>query len=518
MTLRRLSLTVTRGHRLKDQIWWIFSATGFKGLRKAFEAIWRSNELPESYLSQVSLTGNPDTVVNSSFRLGAAAQASMALYGLSAVYLHSVRSGVQQNVTVDARHAVLAFHGEHWYKVNGQYPEKGLWDRRGGIHKTKDDNYVRLHINFPHHRRGILSILNLPDEPGVTREEVAEATRQWNSVDLETKGVSMGVCIGAMRSFEEWDRHPQAQSLLGVPPVTIHKIGEAPRRKVGPSTRPLDGMRVLDLTRAIAGPTAARTLASHGADTLLVTSPNLPSLAYLDPETTLGKRTTQLDLADEKDRTSLRQLIQDCDVFLQTYRPGGLEEKGFGVKELAKQKPGIVCANLTAWGYDGPWKGRKGFDSVLQTATGFNYEEGTAYQDYLSSRSEAGSFSPRPFPMQSMDYAAGCFLTYGINVALAKTITEGGSWEVRVSLAAVGQWIRTFGRRSPEEAFGEGSTPLPSREDEEITKLSVTWPAVDGKNSVTSLCHAAIFSKTPVKEGESSEAPLVLNAHPASWL
>ncbi|KAF8630874.1 hypothetical protein AX17_005233 [Amanita inopinata Kibby_2008] len=491
--------------------------------RDALEAIWRSFDLPESMLSLLSLTGNPDEAINSSFRLGVAAQASVALSGLSAAYLHSLRTGAEQVVSVDARHAILAFHSEAWYTVDGQAPSGGLYDSISGLYRTKDDDgFVRIHTNFPHHRRGILSTLNLPDSLSLSKEAVAQAMLQWNSVEFETEAASKGMCATALRSFMEWDRHPHARALSGTSPVAIHKIGEAPKRAVkGHPTRPLDGIRVLDLCRVLAGPIAGRALAAHGADTLLITSPHLPSLPNLDVETSLGKRTAQLDLTAASDRITLANLISNCDVFLQSYRPGGLEEKGFGVKDLAALVPGIVCANLTAWGWDGPWKNRRGFDSLVQTATGFNHEEAMAYQDYLSSRSKNNNstpLTPKPFPVQALDHAAAYFLAFGINVALARTINEGGSWEVRVSLAAVGQWLRSLGRLSPNEAFGDHTGTLPSRDDAEISELSVTWPTVHGRSKITALRHPAVLSQTPVREGESGMAPMVLNAHRASWL
>ena len=178
------------------------------------------------------------------------------------------------------------------------------------------------------------------------------------------------------------------------------------------------------------------------------------------------------------------------------------------------------------------------FDSLVQTATGFNHEEGKAYYDYLSSHPEAGndtpSLMPRPFPVQVLDHTAGYLLAFGIHVALAKTITvrlnissfrclptlnsqEGGSWEVQVSLAAVGQWLRSLGRLLPEEAFGKENSPLPSRTDDEIRQLSVTWPTVNGQSTVTAMRHPTILSGTPVREGASGSAPMVLNAHQARW-
>jgi CoA-transferase family III len=240
------------------------------------------------------------------------------------------------------------------------------------------DIFCLLNIS---HRRGILSILDLLDDHPPTRADVSEALMTWDAIDFETEAASKGMCATALRSFDEWDRHPQARALEGTPPVTLVKIGDAPKRQITRTpTRPLDGIRVLDLSRVLAGPVGGRALAgtfsslcedvcqqgmffcylAHGADVLLVTSPELPALPLLDTETSLGKRTTQLDLTLPSGRKQLTELAKDTDVFLQTYRPRGLEEKGFGALDLATLRPGIVCANLTAWGWDGPWKDRRG--------------------------------------------------------------------------------------------------------------------------------------------------------------
>lgn len=273
------------------------------------------------------------------------------------------------------------------------------------------------------------------------------------------------MCATALRSFVEWDQHPQAKALAHTPPVTLIKIGDAPKREIaGTFSRPLDGIRVLDLSRVLAGPVAGRTLAgwvsrynclvmqdsrksipAHGADVLLVTSPNLPALPHLDVETSLGKRTIQLDLTVPTDREVLKGLVKDADVFLQAYRPGGMEAKGFGAESLVAMRPGIVCANLTAWGWEGPWKDRRGvryispeiflrrfkwlspppmqFDSLVQTATGFNVAESEAFNAF-EGRKE-GHVTPRPLPMQALDHTAGYLLAFGINAALCKTITVG---------------------------------------------------------------------------------------------
>ncbi|KAF7323878.1 hypothetical protein MKEN_00609200 [Mycena kentingensis (nom. inval.)] len=478
---------------------------------EAARTLWVAASLPASALSRLSLPAS-DNAVNSSFMLASAAQSAIGLAGLSAAHLHFLRSGVEQHVSVDARHAVLEFHSEVFYTLDGQPPGR-VWDTIAGLYKTRDGGHVRIHTNFPHHRRGILTLLSLPDTPTTSRADVKTALLQYDAIPFETQAATAGMCATALRSYTSWNEHPHAKALQGVPPVQIVKIGDAPRRVAVGGKRPLDGIRVLDLSRVLAGPIAGRTLAAHGADVLLVTSPSLPALPTLDVDTSRGKRTTQLDLTLPEDQATLRTLTSDADVFLQAYRPGGLESKGFGPEELAKLRPGIICANLRAWGWEGPWRDRRGFDSLVQTATGFNVSEAEAFSQYNGS---VGDLEPKPLPIQALDHAAAYLLAFGVNAALCKTITDGGSYEVRVSLAAVGQWIRSLGTRSPEDAFGPDARPLAAQNDEEIQRLSCDWssPASDGRK-LRALRHAAVLSATPVKLGE---APLMLDVHRPEWL
>jgi hypothetical protein len=238
-------------------------------------------------------------------------------------------------------------------------------------------------FKYPYsHRAGILSILGCSDL--ATKESVARALLRWDAFEFEQVAADNGVCATACRSFEEWDGHPQGQALVGTPPVTLMKIGDAPKRVVKENaTRPLDGIRVLDLSRVLAGPVCGRTLAckciilrlcslytiewhlAHGADVLLVTSPHLPDLPFLDADTSRGKRTTQLDLNNENDHNALLALAADADVFLQAYRPRSLAVRGFSPSDLAAKHPGIVYANLSAWGWHGPWKDRRGVSSYF---------------------------------------------------------------------------------------------------------------------------------------------------------
>ncbi|KAI0316654.1 CoA-transferase family III domain-containing protein, partial [Amylostereum chailletii] len=323
-------------------------------------------------------------------------------------------------------------------------------------------------------------------------------------------------------------------------PVRITKIGEAPRREVGSAGEgtfalALEGIRVLDLTRVLAGPVCGRTLAAHGADVLWITSPDLPSLPFLDADTSRGKRTTQLDLNTSPGRATLRALAEDADVFLQAYRPGGLAARGFGPEDVANMRPGIVYASLSAYPEDSLWKDVRGFDSLVQTLSGFNVAEAQAYAAHVrESEGDATRLPPfRALPMQALDHAAGYLLAFGIASALGRTITEGGSWKVHVSLYATMRWIRALGTLDPVTAFGPDAHPLPPRvlplhpEVEAVSVVVLVGEAVgrigavdkDHEDTVggtmTCVRHAARMEKTPVRAGV---APRGLDAHRAGWL
>ncbi|EKM49556.1 uncharacterized protein PHACADRAFT_188652 [Phanerochaete carnosa HHB-10118-sp] len=454
------------------------------------------------------LTDKADPAVNSSFKLGSVAQTSVGLAGLAAAYFHHLNTGIGQRVSTDARHAVLEFNGQ-------LIGFNQLLNELFGVHRTKDNNCVRIHTNFPQplteniHCQEILNTLSCAP----TKQAVAESLLQWDSYAFEEEVALRKTVATVLRRFEEWDAHRHACAL---------RAPDASRR------RSPDGIRALELTRIIAGPVSRLTLAAHGTNVLWVTSPKFSNWPMVGMDTWRGKRTTQLDLTEPGDCHTLRELFKDADVFLQGYRPGGLADKGFGVSDVVAARPGIVYASLNAYGWDGPWKDRRGtaqFDSlVVQAATGFNAGEAEAYAAYTG------------------DYhAAGHLLAFGINAALCKTITvrilivaasrnadnqtkEGGSWEVRVSLAAVGQWMRSFGQLEPAVVFSEGA-PLPPRslpQAPEVQALMVELQRSAGdkrdggeRKVMNAIKHSVILSATPVLAGE---APMRLDAHLPMWL
>ena len=288
-----------------------------------------------SALEAVVLTGQ-EPALPSSFRVGALAQAAIATAGLAAAQLHKQRGGGDQTVAVDMRHAAIEFRSERYLRIAGK-PPGPVWDKIAGVYTTGDNRYVRLHTNFPHHRDGMLKLLGCKYE----REAVQAALSKWEAEEFETAAAEAGLVAAMMRSPQEWASHPQGQAVAGLPLIDIRRIGESPARALPRAgERPLEGIRVLDLTRVIAGPVCGRTLAAHGADVMRVTAQHLPGLAELDIDTGRGKLAAFLDLRADEERERLAALLREAHVFVQGYRPGAIAGHGFSPEACAEMRPG----------------------------------------------------------------------------------------------------------------------------------------------------------------------------------
>ena len=406
--------------------------------------IWAELGLPADAVKSLRLQGQGNGLP-SSFKVGHLAQASIALSALAASLFHATRNDTSlARVTVALEYVVIEFISERLYTLDG----KPLDMTRGslaGLQKTAD-GHVRIHDAFPNHRKAALQLLDCDDNSDA--ETIRQQLETWKAIDLESVAFKHDAVVVALRSYEQWDATPQAQAIRDFP-ITITRIANGPagfpdRIKSG-NDKCLRGIRVLELSRVIAAPVAGRTLAAHGADVLWVTSPNLPDLPTLDRDVGRGKRTAQLDLSLEKDRQTMWDLLEDADVFIQSYRPGSLAAKGFSSKEVAaRSKNGIVCASLCAWGTTGPWAGNRGFDSIVQTCSGINVSEAEYFGEGEPSK---------VLPCQALDHASGYFLATGIMAALYKRATEGGSYEVDVSLAGTGKYLRSLGQYEGRTGF-----------------------------------------------------------------
>lgn len=456
----------------------------------ALADLWRLAGLAPPTMPETTLAGT-DPVQPSTFAVGTAALASIGASGAAAAAIHQARGGPAQRVAVEIAHALIEFHSERHLRVNGAPVHEG-WDRIAGLHPCGDGRWVRLHTNLPHHREGMLRLLGCDYD----RDAVGRALQSWRAEALETAAAEAGLVATMTRSLAEWSAHPQGQAVATLPALTIERIGDAPPTPLAPlAARPLAGIRVLDLTRVIAGPVAGRTLAAHGAEVLHVTGPHLPSIPALVMDTGRGKRCAALDLRLEADRATLRGLVPGADVFVQGYRPGAIAGHGFAPEALAALKPGIVCVSLSAYGHRGPWSGRRGFDSLVQNANGMNDAE----------RIAAGEDKPKPLPCQALDHASGYLLAFGAMAALLRRAEEGGSWLVRVSLAGTGEWIKRLGRV-------EGGLAAPGIGAATIEAL--LEDSASGFGPMRAVRHSALFSATPAHW----PLPAVpLGTHPASW-
>ncbi len=377
----------------------------------------------------VTISG-ADPVLPSNFLLGTAGAALIAAVGVAASDLWQARGGRRQAVSVDLRAAAVALRSDRYLRVEGKQMGSA-WAPISGFYQTRDSRWVQLHCNFPHHRDGVLGVLRCEDG----RDAVAGAVATWDGQQLEDALAQAGMCAGLVRPESEWRAHPQAAAIAPLPLFEIVKLGESAPEPLPPAARPLTGIRALDLTRVLAGPVATRTLAEHGADVLRVTAAHLPALAGTDIDTGHGKLATYLDLRADNGRETMRSLVREADVFCQAYRPGTLAERGFSPEAVAALRPGIVYATLSAYGHEGPWRDRRGFDSLVQTVSGIVHEQ---------TRGE----TPQHLPAPALDYVSGYLLAYGTMVALRLRSEEGGSYLVRVSLAQTGRWIQGLGRLS----------------------------------------------------------------------
>jgi crotonobetainyl-CoA:carnitine CoA-transferase CaiB-like acyl-CoA transferase len=445
-------------------------------------------------LDRVRLTG-ADPALPSSFRVGSAAQVAIAATGLAATEIWRQRARRTQTVAVDMHHAAVEVRSERYMRIDGK-PPGSAWNKIAGIYDTGDGRKVRLHTNFPHHRDGILKLLGCD----YSREAVQAALMKWEAETFETAAAEAKLVATMMRSPSEWAAHPQGQAVARLPLLEITRIGEAPARPLpafpeDDEKRPLAGIRVLDLTRVIAGPVCGRALAAHGADVMRVTAPHLPGLPELDIDTGRGKLSAAIDLRATDDRDWLRGLAREAHIFVQGYRPGGLAAKGFSPEALAEMRPGIVVVSLSAYGHDGPWASRRGFDSLVQNASGINVAEAEA----------AGVAAPKELPAQALDHATGYLMAFGAMMALARKVQEGGSWHVRVSLAQTGHWLQSLGRVQNGFACAEPT-------GEELKALTDEMDTPFGRLGFVR--HAAILSETPASW---ARPPVKLGTHAPVW-
>jgi hypothetical protein len=308
-----------------------------------------------------------------------------------------------------------------------------IWDPIAGDYQTAD-GWIRLHTNYSYHRDAVTRVLDVPAD----RQRVAAAVKSRNATELESAVVAAGGCAAALRTMGAWRVHPQGAALAGEP-ICYWDAERAPHPLPADASAPLSGVRVLDLTRVIAGPVATRYLAAFGADVLRIDPPKFEEVAALLPETTRGKRCAALDLREPGDRSTWERLIAGADVLVHGYRGGAMEALGYPAARLRELNPALVIVRFDAYGWSGPWSDRRGFDSLVQMSTG------------IAHPGHGGA--PTPLPAQALDHGTG----YLIAAAACRALTDGRA-SALLSLARTARLLAELGTDGEPDAPALGDT------------------------------------------------------------
>ncbi|MFH0022551.1 CoA transferase [Pseudomonas fluorescens] len=373
----------------------------------------------------------------SAFAVTDLACASLAAAGQAVSELLRQQTGELPNVAVDRRLASFWFSSSI-RPIGWQVPP--LWDPIAGDYATAD-GWIRLHTNAPHHRAAAERVLGACADRAAMAAQVAK----WTSTALEQAVVEANGCAAEMRSWAQWQQHPQGLAVNAEP--LVHFSEQTDGKTLawqGSAARPLAGIKVLDLTRVLAGPTASRFLAGLGADVLRIDSPtwNEPGVV---PEMTLGKRCARLDLHDPADRALFESLLKDADLLLHGYRADALEHLGFGFERRQQLAPGLIDVSLNAYGWSGPWRNRRGFDSLVQMSSGIA-EAGQRWKQ---------ADKPTPLPVQALDHATGYLMAASALRLLTERLAHGRGGSARLSLARTAKLLIEHGPGTNEPLRAE---------------------------------------------------------------
>ncbi len=392
------------------------------------EQLWAQLGGSPAALSNVNLTGSAG--LPSVYAVQALSTATVAAATNAVAELHAVRrGGAPGRVQVDRGHAAAAFRSERYLAAVG-WNLPAVWDPIAGDYAT-GDGFIRLHTNYTSHRDAVLRVLGT----AATREAVGAAVASWSAEALESAVVAEGGCSARMRSVAEWTNHPQGVAVAQEPLIAVSSQAAA-APSFGPArAAPLSGVRVLDLTRVIAGPVCTRVLAAYGADVLRVDPPGFEEVGALLSETTAGKRRTALDLRERADRATFERLLSDAHVLVHGYRSDALERLGVGAARRRALNPSLIDASLDAYGFTGPWSRRRGFDSLVQMSCGI----AARGQELL------GAKRPTPLPAQALDHGVGYLLAAAVCRALVRLLLDGAASDVRLSLARTARLLMDLG-------------------------------------------------------------------------
>ena len=430
-----------------------------------------------------------DPVMPSRFKIGEAAATALAACGVAANTIWTASGGKHQHIEVDTAGAAVSLISFLCQRLDdGSEPQRDPNRPLVGFYQAKDGRWVHLHGAFPDLAAGTLSVLGCD----ASAESIRASVSRWDGQALEDGLAEAGMCGAMARTREEWLAHPQGEALQSVPPVSIKRIADSPIEPIPARARPLEGVRVLDLTRVLAGPTCARTLASHGANVLKINSPNLPSVPPFVIDTGHGKRSAFLDLNQENDHKKLKSLILSADIFSQGYRKGALAKRDLGPEQLAEQRPGIIYVSINAYGHVGPWAARPGWEQLAQTASGVAVDEGSLE-------------APRLIAAAATDYTTGYLGALGAMAALYRRSIEGGSYHVEVSLAQTANWLYEFG-------LFEGDLALSNFDPAIAAPYMVSSDTGFGR-----LHHLGPIIRMSETEPRWEQVSVPLGHHPAKW-
>lgn len=383
---------------------------------------------------RVEITGR-DPVFPTPFLLGKAAATALAAQGAAISSIWHQRTGRAQAVAVDIADAAVSLKSVDHLRQRGYpvpFPDKTY--PLTNFFRCCDGRHIFLHAGYPHLRDGLLALLNCPNESLA----IAEAVSTWDSAVLENTIARAKLCGAIVRSKEEWLNTTQGRLLANQPVIEIERIGDSAPEALGAARRPLEGIRVLDLTHVLAGPMCTRTLAEQGATVLRVRPPVHPEIPSFVMDTGHGKLSTLLDLTQQADAGRLNGLLNSADIFVQSYRPGTIAELGFSAEAAARVRPGIIYVSFSCYGESGPWGKRGGWEQLAEAVTGMAVAQGSMAKPALS-------------PVYPNDYITGYLGAYGALAALLMRARDGGSYHVRVSLSRTAMWIQSFGRLLPHE-------------------------------------------------------------------
>jgi hypothetical protein len=344
---------------------------------------------------------------------------------IAAAELAQARGARRPAIGLSGEHVALSFVSERHVLIDGR-PTGAGFAPLSRLVRCANGGWLRTHGNYPHHAAAIGRAMDIDVSGDQQRaaQRLEQAALSAEAIELESAVVAAGGCAAALRTRQQWHSHPAGRAVAATPLVAsehgLATRAELALRSPVDAARPCEGIRVLDLTRVIAGPVGARTLAALGADVLRVDPPQLPEIPEGHIDTGVGKRAATLDLADAKRREAL---LSGAHVLLTGYRPGALERFGLNAADVAERHPHLVQVSLSAWGTTGPWGGRRGFDSLVQVASGIAVECAGA------------DGTPGVLPAQALDHATGYLLAAAALRSLAMRAAGRVTCPARLSLA-----------------------------------------------------------------------------------